>query len=354
MKSDSIGTNNITYKSVIKSIFKGSEEYIIKGINNKLLNLDKIIEDEILFSSLANDENSISFVIERPIWESKGILSLFIIIILSFIFVSMNKIKKLEYLLNESAKELKKEKEISKIYLHKAIENKRNRNNYFTNLSHELRTPLNVINSIEQLITNINSSENGIEKEKLNQYMEISRKNTTRLLNLINNLIDTTKAENGEYKLNKEKHNIVHIVEEVSLSLKDSIEDKGISLIIDTDIEEKTINCDKQEIERCIINLLSNALKFTKEGGVIKVNIKDLNKKIMIIVEDNGIGIDKIYHKSIFDRFNQIIDENSELKGGSGLGLTITKQIIDLHKGNIYFESEINKGSKFTIILPSN
>ena len=145
----------------------------------------------------------------------------------------------------------------------------------------------------------------------------------------------------------------MYVLEEAALSLKDYVEAKGIELIIDTDVEEKTIMCDALEIERCIVNLVSNAAKFTSEQGTIKVLMNDLGDKIRIDVIDNGAGIDKKYHKAIFDRFNQVIGANSEEKGGSGLGLTITKHIVTMHNGEIYVESELNKGSKFTIILPS-
>ena len=92
-------------------------------------------------------------------------------------------------------------------------------------------------------------------------------------------------------------------------------------------------------------------LKFTPKGGRIDVLIKDLGNQVEIIIKDTGIGIDEKYHSSIFDRFNQIIDEKSEAKGGSGLGLTITKHIIDLHNGEISVSSEVNKGNTFKIVL---
>ena len=134
-------------------------------------------------------------------------------------------------------------------------------------------------------------------------------------------------------------------------SKKDYIERKGIELTIDPEMEEKIIKCDEHEIERCIVNLVSNAAKFTPEGGTIEVTIEDLDEKVKIIVKDTGIGIDKKYHDSIFNRFNQVIDQGAESKGGSGLGLTITKQIIDMHGGQISVESELGKGCKFIIIL---
>ena len=108
--------------------------------------------------------------------------------------------------------------------------------------------------------------------------------------------------------------------------------------------------CDSYEIERCIVNLVSNATKFTPEGGRITITIKDLDDKVMISVLDTGVGIEEKYHKAIFDRFNQV--ENEESKCGSGLGLSITSKIVDLHKGEIYVESTLGKGSNFVIILP--
>ena len=182
--------------------------------------------------------------------------------------------------------------------------------------------------------------------------MGIMDRNCSRLLSLINNLIDHTKIENNSYIINKKDEDIVYLVEETVLDMKDYIEEKGLELIFDTDVEEKVIRCDKVDIERCIINLVGNAVKFTPEGGLIEVLLQDLDDKVKIIVKDNGIGISEENQKIIFDRFNQVVDESSEQKGGSGLGLTITKQFITLHGGDIYVESEVGVGSEFIIILP--
>lgn len=182
--------------------------------------------------------------------------------------------------------------------------------------------------------------------------MGIMDRNCSRLLSLINNLIDHTKIENNSYIINKKDEDIVYLVEETVLDMKDYIEEKGLELIFDTDVEEKVIRCDKVDIERCIINLVGNAVKFTPEGGLIEVLLQDLDDKVKIIVKDNGIGISEEKQKIIFDRFNQVVDESSEQKGGSGLGLTITKQLITLHNGEIYVESEVGVGSEFIIILP--
>ena len=184
--------------------------------------------------------------------------------------------------------------------------------------------------------------------------MGIMDRNCSRLLSLINNLIDHTKIENNSYIINKKDEDIVYLVEETVLDMKDYIEEKGLELIFDTDVEEKVIRCDKVDIERCIINLVGNAVKFTPEGGLIEVTIKDLDDKVKISVKDSGIGISEENKRLIFDRFNQVVDKSAELKGGSGLGLTISKQLITLHGGHIYVESEVSIGSEFIIILPAN
>ncbi len=299
------------------------------------------------------EQNSISFEIKPPIWKSGWAMMSYIVIMISIIYNHLNKVKRLDRLVNKKTSELNEQMKKNEELFDKVLRSERSKNNYFINLSHELRTPLNVINSLEQLISSLCKSEKDITKDKLEGYMRIMKSNTDRLLNLINNIIDTSKIENGKYKINKETRDIVYIVEEATLSLKEIIESAGIDLVFDTDIEEKMIECDDHDIERCIVNLVGNAQKFTPKGGTISVIIQDYNDFVKIIVEDTGIGIDGKHHSTIFDRFNQIVDEQAENRGGSGLGLTITKQIIDLHHGKIHVESEKNKGTKFIIILPT-
>lgn len=333
-----------------------TQEYI-KFQDPTIENILKESTDEVLFednkgSVWIGTDDGVNIYIKSPFWKSKSAVLIYIAITLCILYSKSNKVKKLNKLVEQRTEELSKEMQTNNELLNKIIEVERNKNNYFINLSHELRTPLNVISSIEQLITNLNKSDKDLPKEKLEEYMSVMNKNIKRLLNLINNIIDTTKIENGKYKINVKEENIVYLVEDTALSLKEAVESQGIDLIIDTDVEEKIVKCDSYEIERCIVNLISNAYKFTSKGGFIKVDIKDLDDKVKIIVEDNGIGIDQKHYKDIFDRFNQIVDEHAEVKGGSGLGLTITKHIIDMHKGDIYVESEKNIGTKFTIILP--
>ena len=299
-----------------------------------------------------SDESSVHFTINPPIWRSNYAICIYLILIIISILRYMHKVNTLDRLVNERTNKLRKEMEKNEQLFKKVLSLEQNKNNYFVNLSHELRTPLNVLSSINQLIKEFTKKDNFITPEKLSYYMGIMDRNCSRLLSLINNLIDHTKIENNSYIINKKDEDIVYLVEETVLDMKEYIEEKGLELIFDTDIEEKVIRCDKVDIERCIINLVGNAVKFTPEGGLIEVLLQDLDDKVKIIVKDNGIGISEENQKIIFDRFNQVVDESSEQKGGSGLGLTITKQLITLHNGEIYVESEVGVGSEFIIILP--
>ena len=299
-----------------------------------------------------SDTQIARFKIKPQFWKSKEAILVYIIIIIFFIINNRVKIKKLDKMVMERTKQLSNEMEKNTELLNKVIDLERKKNSYFINLSHELRTPLNVIYSTQQLIIELNKK--GILKERLDNYMDIIGRNSKRLLKMINDIIDTTKMESGCYHLNITETNIVYLVEESVLTLKDYIEGRGVNLIVDPEMEEKTINCDNDAIERCIINLVSNAAKFTEAGDSITVRIIEEKSQVKIEVIDTGIGIAEEYHETIFNRFNQIVDSNSEKNGGSGLGLTITRQIIELHKGKIYVESKIGEGSKFTIILPDN
>ena len=299
-----------------------------------------------------SEATEVSFKVAIKPWKSPIVYIIYVIITIIVMYVIWNRVKILDSLVEQRSNELRKKFNENEELYNKLIENEKYKNNYFINLSHELRTPLNVIISVEQLISKLNQEDKNITKDKLSYYMGTLRRNSDRLLKLINNIIDTSKIQSGSYKLDINKHNIVYLVEEVALSMKDYVESREIELIIDPEIEEKIIECDGLEIEKCIINLIANAVKFTKKGGKIEVNIIDLDDYVRISVKDTGVGIDKKYHQAIFDRFGQAYNQVSEEFGGSGLGLTLTKQLVTLHNGRIYVQSEVGEGSEFVIILP--
>ncbi|MCD3297174.1 sensor histidine kinase, partial [Clostridium botulinum] len=175
-----------------------------------------------------------------------------------------------------------------------------------------------------------------------------------RLLRLIDNLIDITRIDSGFFSLNLQNHNIVTIIEDITLSVVEYIKNKDIKLIFDTDIEEKLTLCDEDKIERIILNLLSNAVKFTPKGGRIKVNIHDDGDSLRITVRDNGIGIPKDKIHIIFDRFRQVDTSFTRISEGSGIGLSLVKALVEMHNGTISVESEYGEGSEFIIYFPIN
>lgn len=303
-------------------------------------------------SSEWSEVKTIKISIANPPWKTPVAYWAYIMLIGVVIYIWINKVKILEQMVRQRTDELNLKLKENKVLYDKLIKHERYKNNYFVNLSHELRTPLNVILSTQQLITRLNDKDSTIPKNKLKEYMDGLKGNSNRLLNLINNIIDTSKIESGAFKINKVENDIVFVVEEVALSMNSLAEEKGINLIIDPEIEEKIIKCDKYHIERCITNLIGNAVKFTNPGGYILIKIYDLQDKVKISIKDDGIGIDKKYHKAIFDRFGQVFNQASEEYGGSGLGLTLTSQIVSLHNGDIEVISELNEGAEFIITLP--
>lgn len=238
--------------------------------------------------------------------------------------------------------------------LQQSFEYERLRTEFFANISHELRTPINVMFTTLQLMEfNLNNFNDGIiNLEKWKKHIGIMKQNCYRLVRLINNLIDVTKIDSGYFEINLENANIVSIVEDITLSVAEYIENKHISLIFDTDIEEKIMACDPDKIERIMLNLISNAVKFTSPGGNIFVAISDMGEKIKISVKDTGIGIPKTKQKAIFQRFIQVDKSLTRKHEGSGIGLSLVKALVNMHKGNITVTSEPDKGSEFCIELP--
>ncbi|NOW19864.1 sensor histidine kinase [Clostridium saccharobutylicum] len=244
--------------------------------------------------------------------------------------------------------------------LDRAAEYDKLKTEFFANLSHEFRTPLNVMLSTLQLLNLMGVNHfNDNTKEKVTKYYHIMKQNCYRLLRLVNNLIDLTKIETQYYKLNLKNENIIEIIEDITLSVTDYAKNKGLEIIFDTDVEEKIMACDADKIERIILNLLSNAIKFTPSGGNILINIHDKGSSIIVSVKDNGTGIPLDKQEYIFKRFIQVDKSLSRNREGSGIGLSLVKSLVELHKGNIKLISTYGEGSEFIMefpisVLPSN
>lgn len=251
------------------------------------------------------------------------------------------------------ADKLHKENEKKKQLLEEAKMFDGLKNDFFSNLSHELRTPLNVIMSTIQLLEAMmkNDDKYAVDSNVV-KYMGIMKQNCFRQLRLINNLIDITKIDSGFFKVELENHNIINMVEDITLSVAEYIKTKSLNLIFDTDVEEKVIACDPTAIERIILNLLSNAVKFTNHGGSINVNMYDRGERIKISVKDTGIGISQEKLDIVFERFRQVDKSYTRKHEGSGIGLSLVKSLVDMHEGSIDVKSEYGKGTEFIIELP--
>lgn len=234
-----------------------------------------------------------------------------------------------------------------------ALELEKLRTEFFANISHELRTPLNIILGVIQILKrDLLDKEKPIDKGKIINNIDIERQNCFRLLRLINNLIDSTKLDAGHFQIDMINCNIVSVVEEITLSVAGYISNNNINLIFDTDVEEKIIACDPDKIERIMLNLLSNCIKFTDDDGSIFVNIFDGEEYITLSVEDTGIGIPEEKVEIIFDRFRQVDKSFTRNYEGSGIGLSLVKSLVEMHDGTISVESKHGVGTKFTIKLP--
>lgn len=217
------------------------------------------------------------------------------------------------------------------------------------NISHEFKTPVNVIYSAIQMQDLKRESNDMNEILKFNS---IIKQNCYRLIRLINNFIDSSKLTQQDYNLNLKCLNIVNIVENTTMSILSFAEMKGINIIFDTEEEELFVYADKDLIERTILNILSNAIKYNEENGKIDVLVGTRKENIIIEIEDNGIGIPKEKVKYIFNRYERVQTSEARYKEGSGLGLNIVKEIINKFNGSVKIESEESIGTKITIIIP--
>ena len=222
------------------------------------------------------------------------------------------------------------------------------KNEFLASVSHELRTPLNAIIGFSDILK---TQIYGKLTKKQAEYVDDIQVSGIQLLGMVNEILDISKIEANAIKLVKRYFEISRPIIETSNLLMPLIKNKKINLTyeIQNDID---IYADYQKIQQILYNLISNAIKYTPQNGDIKITVTNTNKKIKISVKDTGIGIDKAYHKKIFQKFVQLEDAFYKKETSTGLGLTITKKLIELHGGKIKVESEKGNGAEFIVTLP--
>lgn len=217
---------------------------------------------------------------------------------------------------------------------------------FFANVNHELRTPLTLMLAPLKMLL---EGKAGRITAGMKETLETMQRNGFMLLKLINNLLDLTKLEEGKMRLKVENVNFTEFVGNMLQSVKSMADQKKIRLYYQHPPHNVDLTIDPDQFEKVILNLLSNALKFTPEKGKITVYIEDMDHTISFAVEDTGIGIPADMLEAIFDRFSQVDGSASRSHEGTGIGLSLAKEIVTLHQGTIRAESIPGKGARFTV-----
>ncbi|MBO9683339.1 MAG: response regulator, partial [Flavisolibacter sp.] len=300
-----------------------------------------------------NDEGtSIKIIVRPPFWRTYYAYILYSLLItgavLYFRYRSIEKLKRefaLEQIKNQAELQRKEAERVHELDLLKL--------KFLTNLSHEFRTPISLI--LGPTETLLSQPKN---KDSFGQLQMIKR-NAKRLLNLVNQLLDFRKMEEHELKLQATEGELVSFVKDVCDSFKDLSERKKIDFVFRSTIDQLYTSFDHDKIERILFNVLSNAFKFTVEGGKINLELETTenasdpsNVWVSMKVTDTGIGIPEDKKEKIFERFFQNSTSASILNQGSGIGLSITKEFVKMHGGTIEVQSEVEKGTTFKINLP--
>mgnify|MGYP001213376005 FL=1 len=220
------------------------------------------------------------------------------------------------------------------------------RKDFVANVSHELKTPVTSIKGFAETLLDGAMD----EKDTLHTFLKIIHKEADRLQSLIHDLLELSRIERDGFQLNIEKVDLFLIVQDVYRTLKEKADKKNITLTIENG-QSCFVEGDRLRIQQIILNLVTNAISYTPKDGKITIRLDEEEKHVKLSVIDTGIGIDKGEIPRIFERFYRVDKARSRNSGGTGLGLAIVKHLVDAHKGDIQVESEIGKGSCFTVVF---
>jgi two-component system phosphate regulon sensor histidine kinase PhoR len=221
------------------------------------------------------------------------------------------------------------------------------RTDFVANVSHELKTPLTSIKGF------IETLEDGAINDKANaeRFLSIIKKHAERLNSIINDLLSLTELELGKDRIENSRFSLKDLLDEVILGFGHTLSVKQLSLNLNAKGNDFNFMGDRSRIEQVFVNLIDNAIKYTKIAGNVKISLFERKSDFLITVEDNGIGISKEHLERVFERFYTADKARSRELGGTGLGLSIVKHIISLHNGSIDIVSEVDEGTKVTLVL---
>jgi signal transduction histidine kinase/ligand-binding sensor domain-containing protein/DNA-binding response OmpR family regulator len=291
-----------------------------------------------------NEGAAIKIYVHPPFWRTTFAYILYACIIVSLMFyLRYRSIRRWrnKFHLEQEQKEVERVRELDKLKI-----------KFLTNLSHEFRTPISLIlGPVDTLLSQQN--------EKTHNQLHMIKRNGKRLLNLVNQLLDFRKMEEQELTLQPTEGELVSFIKEATDAFKDLSEKNKINFVFKSHIEQLHTRFDHDKIERIVFNVLSNAFKFTHQGGAVSLELQRMSHPpdwsenwITIKIADSGIGIPEDKKEKIFERFFQNATAASILNQGTGIGLSITKEFVQMHGGTIEVQSEIGKGTAFSIHLP--
>ena len=278
-----------------------------------------------------DNETSLVIIVSSPLWLTWWAILLYIMAIL--LIISLIAYAMTTY--NGLRQKVKVEQQVTDIKLR-----------FFTNISHELRTPLTLI---------VGPVENILQTERISQsvrsQLEIVQSNSQRMLRMVNQLLEFRKVQNQKMKLKVQQTLLSDLVEETCSNFKKEAYDKHIYFEIENKASDSTVWIDRGRMDTILWNLLSNAFKFTPAGKHIRVIISDRPGFVALTVQDEGVGIPPEKRSVLFERFSSNNELNNMNSTGTGIGMNLTKELVDLHHGYIEVDSEVGKGTTITILL---
>ncbi|WHX10804.1 hybrid sensor histidine kinase/response regulator transcription factor [Phocaeicola dorei] len=217
---------------------------------------------------------------------------------------------------------------------------------FFTDVSHELRTPLTLITGPLEYILRDESLSG-----KVRDTLKIIKKNSDRMQRLVGQILDFSKIQNSKMKLRVQYVDIISFTKEIINYFTTLSQERHISLNFNTQLSKVNLWVDKDKLEKVIFNLLSNAFKYTSDGKNIWVSMKDDGNAVLLQIQDEGVGIKREKQKVIFNRYENVVPDSIYAPLSSGIGLSVAKELVEMHHGSINVESEFGKGSLFTVRL---
>ena len=316
-------------KNQYKYILEGFDKNWIDAGNQRTATYTNLDPGEYVFRVKAANRDgvwnekgaSIKIIINPPLWETTWAYMFYALVFISLIYYTWKlQLKRIR---------VKQEFEMSRFESQKLHEVDEMKSRFFTNISHEFRTPLTLIlGPVRQVIEKLNEG-------KMKDDLSMVHRNANKLLGLVNQLLDISKLESGNMKLQTVSQNIIPLLKALVLSFTSYAERKSITLRFNSTEDEMIVYLDKDKIEKIFTNILSNAFKFTPDGGRIEANIHRDNGYLKVSITDSGIGIPKEKLARIFDRFYQVDGSHTREQEGTGIGLSLTRELVELHKGKI-------------------